>query len=197
MIGEGGRLEHERKENMNDTIQLEKLVLRMVRRFTRFHDNMELKCVRTPRTLNLSFCAHADDVPRIIGSNGLTIRALRAVVQAMADSLQVKVNLNVMEPKVGKRLVQEPFRVNPDYQITEDEQLLREVGGAIFNDGVSVNWVSTDTESATLVLVVEAERNQYDQELERSLSTIWNAIGKSHGKKLCVEIELREPVAGQ
>ena len=170
---------------------IEGLLRAMVEGFTRFHDDLHICSTATPRTLFISVTAHTDDTGKLIGSGGGMVKALGRVLEALGDAQQTRVNLTVNEPKNGQRQVQDPFQHNLDYDVAAESDLLLRVGRAIFHDAVEVTTVSTGPETTVLILLVDGERLTQDVELERALSTIFNAIGKSKGRILFVEMDLK------
>ena len=173
---------------MNDATKLADLLKTAVRGFTQFHDDMKVKIAQPTRhSLFLSFQAHRDDMGKLIGEGGCMVKAMRQVAQAMGDSIQTRVRLNIVEPVKGEKQPTPPPKKNPAYRIEPEVALLQGIGEMIFNDGVTVKSLDVDDESSVLVLIAD---EQHDDALAFHLNTIFTAIGRTQGRKLSVEVDM-------
>ncbi len=172
----------------NETREQEMIdvLVAVIKGFTRFHADIAIEPWRTPQRLICSVRAHADDVPKIIGTGGVTVRALGVVGSRMIGGTPVV--LSVMTPTVGRRMSPEPFRFNKDYNADADFNLLTQVARMIFVGQCTGNVTRINSEVLLMTLQVPAALNVPDSELDEALNLIWTAIGKANGYTLSVEV---------
>lgn len=173
---------------MTDTKQIHDLLEAMVKGFTRWHDDLEIKTHETDQSVTFSIASHADDTGKIIGVSGVMVKALQLVLDEMGNAIQKRVRLIVCEPSCGQKMAQDPFSFDSKYQVKPQRDLLERVAHACSNDGASVHVTHHGPEITVLVLTLDTEYGRKDSALERALSTIFNAIGKSHGANLFVDL---------
>jgi len=63
-----------------------------------FPEDVVIKKTETPSTVSFLVAARASDIPKIIGKSGLTIRALRTLLNASADKRNMTATLEIIEP---------------------------------------------------------------------------------------------------
>ena len=169
----------------NDMTEIKELLLDIAKGITRFHEHLFLNVVETPRTVNLSFAAHADDISKLIGGHGKTVGALRLILRRCFKDKDRLARLNVAEATVGEKLPQDPFKANPEYDTAYEIELLQDAMEMITGEKPAVEEIKTDAESSTLVV---RHPMAPDKELETALSVLWHAVGKAGGRKLYVEL---------
>ena len=63
-----------------------------------FPEDVIIKKMETPSSVTILVSARPSDIPKIIGKNGNTVRALRTLLMASAEKRNLTVTLEIIEP---------------------------------------------------------------------------------------------------
>lgn len=162
------------------------LLMDAVKGFTRFHSDLVIESHETHSGLFVSIQTHADDMPKLIGSSGCMIAALRCICDAIGQVRGKSIVLDVSEPKKGSKLPQDGYRYDENYNPGLVVPLLERFSEAIWCDSVEIKMVNIGREVTAFIIDSEVPR---DRNLSNALSTVVHAIGKAHGRKLYVEVD--------
>ena len=161
----------------------------LVRGLIRFKDDLRVETVNTLRSKTITVTAHADDTPKIIGSQGVNFKAIQKIADAIGEQLSQRITFVVTDPVVGQRFSQEKFKTDASYDPAAELDLLEQIGWSICDGDVRVEWVKTNDQSGTIMMLLDGNKMDYDPELEVALDTIFNAIGKAKGFIIHVELD--------
>lgn len=179
--------------------ELKKDFLLLVNSFTQFPQNMKVDVGEMEASITLTVQAHADDTRKLIGGQGGHYRALKVIFAAIAMRIGKKFRFDIAEPETGVQLPLTPFVQNPNWEKTETEKLLSHIVGRIFASPFTITHQAQSKKFSTFEVVVTD--TEYDdtllRELGDSMSKIFNAIGKSHGHLLYVDLVKKEKGKGK
>lgn len=179
--------------------ELKKDFLLLVNSFTQFPRNMTVEVGEMEASITLTVQAHADDTRKLIGGQGGHYRALKVIFSAIAMRIGKKFRFDIAEPQTGVQLPLTPFVQNPDWEKTETEKLLGHIVGRIFDKPFTIAHQAQSKKFSTFEVIITDM--DYDdvllRELGEAISKIFNAIGKSHGHLLYVDLVKKEKGKGK
>ena len=186
---------------MNETTDSPKdiivgLLTALAKSFTEHHDLLEITSTLEGDRVVVRWIAHPDDAAKIIGKGGGTFYAMKTIGLCATAKLGFEFHLTRIKDQSGE--TKDPNPKPPQYHQNwpRDEigELIRTTCENIFEGNVLVEWVTErGSESTANVSVGAAEKFAVPQEqLEDSLSTVFNAIGHVVGRKIYVKLRREE-----
>lgn len=171
----------------------ESLLYDLVAAFTRHPQDIRVEGRQLkPGSTLIELEVNRDDQPRVIGSRGKHIQALRTIFQYIAAREKREIRLILLEPTRGEREEERlEFRPNMDWQPDNTLALIERVLGRVLRKPFQVNAISAG-ETTNLEVAADKTEKEIIVALKPSLHPIFNAIGKNEGRQLF--IELPEPV---
>jgi hypothetical protein len=77
---------------------MEEFLRHVISSLVEFPDEVVIKKMETPTRVDFLVAARSNDLPKIIGKSGHTIRALRTLLNASARKRNLSVTLELVEP---------------------------------------------------------------------------------------------------
>lgn len=147
-------------------------------RYTKHPEALEVTGGQLGTQIMIAVRAHADDQPRIVGSQGRNIGALQGLARAFGACLGLNLKLTLLEPTQGFKLPREEFREDPDWQATNTKKLLGATITAVTHDVYTVTHKTVGGLSFFEIKPPPAA------ELGNWLHTIFHAIGRNEGRMI-------------
>lgn len=145
---------------------------------------LKISAVETARNLSLEIVPSPVDVSKIIGKQGANIKAISRIAEAMTHSIGKRIKIDVSSDTEESGF--KPYKFNPKYDAREEAALLSELMACVFHDGVTVKVAPLNTKTTALMI---SGAEHWENELEKDLATVFNAIGRNKGHDLIVEFE--------
>jgi predicted RNA-binding protein YlqC (UPF0109 family) len=179
---------------MNEQTEIETRLLAVLRPlvegFTRFHKDLKFNVISLGHSSTVAMSAHSDDVPRLIGSQGIMHHSLEVIAAALMRRVSPgrRTRLVVEEPKVGRRNGPAPYVSRPEWDATEFQKLVVRLCAALFNGTPSVGWHHGDDGWSVIEVVTEEETPS--RELSDAVARVIEAIGRNQGHKVYADVIL-------
>jgi predicted RNA-binding protein YlqC (UPF0109 family) len=176
------------------------LFRRLVTEIISHPENLVIETKLHTQSIVLTLQAHAADTPRLIGSGAATYNALVTV----AAALGARAGLRVSVPPIREPVVGEPgrYKFAPQEQWPKERivKLLTDITRAAFADSGAVEGKLFDDDasgSTTIELwVARNERGALVFALGAALRTLFDAIGKSNGRIIYLDVIAKKEIEG-
>jgi predicted RNA-binding protein YlqC (UPF0109 family) len=178
---------------MDTTKKDEALLRAIIDGFTKHADTLIIESEeRGERATMMNLWAHRSDHPKIIGSQGKHIQALRTIFLYIAKRERRDISIMINEPKHGEREEMPPYMDDPTWEPDESIALMRSILDRVLLRPYKVVPHENDEQTILYVTPNEAEQRIADG-MKPYLHTIFHAIGKQQGRKLYVDTQRAIP----
>lgn len=171
----------------NDAVEF---IRELAKGFTKHHRDLQIDGAELPSRNVLTIQAHKADHPRLVGTQGVNIRALQTLIAAFGEKAAKLHTLTLLDPRVGQREESQPFAPDPKWKPKATMDRLRRTLDATMPCAYTI--AHADVGELTTFEVVPAEnalplieRGDY----ARALHVIFHAIGKNEGRQIHVEVQ--------
>lgn len=144
------------------------------------------------KSLKITIQAHAADTGRLIGEGGANYNALVALMSTIGARYGIRVNIApIKEPVVGES-ERYRFHSNPNWPKQNIMGLIKQISRCAFSYPDQIEVVAhDDAETLSTTIEVMVARNETEatvRVLQRAYNVLFDAIGKSNGRILYVDI---------
>lgn len=143
-------------------------------------------------SMTITIQAHLADTARLIGEGALTYRALSALARAIGAQRGLRINIPPIREPVTGEPERYKFAANPDWPKAEIDKLLDDTCRAAFCHpeiiGIAYDHDDENITSTAEVTVSRSEPAEVVAAMSASLSRVFDAIGRNHGRLFVVDV---------
>lgn len=159
----------------------------LVQGFLAHPGELEIHAAMAGRNVLVIECqATRTDTPRLVGSKGAMIRAVRTVMHYWCAVVGVRLHLNILEPKESAAAVIRPFRPNLTWD-AQDDAKAKAVLEAIIDPLAQPGEVMVKVMEASTVFWIT---HKVPQEVVEAVATVMDAWGRNNGRAIIVTAAL-------
>jgi predicted RNA-binding protein YlqC (UPF0109 family) len=170
----------------NETTELVSLFRSLVEAFINYPSDLQIASRDGQFSTTLTVTAHADDQRKVIGQKGIMFRALSTILKLIGGAHKKNIRLIINEPVTGDRQPLVAFHSQDDWDAKKVARLAESVCEKIFNGLCAVQIENVTGTSYVVVNVPKSSVNM--PETEEALGCLFDAIGKSIGRILILEL---------
>lgn len=163
--------------------------------YTRWGDDLMVDATRSSLTgtINISIQAHRDDHPKLVGTAGQHILALKLILGFMGQKLGAPIRVTLLDPYKGDKHPLTPFKPDPDFDAEPIQKLLAKILDMTFTVPPIIEMTESDT-TTTFEIASRSEStkvlnqgNDGPSDLVQSLHYLFHAIGKARGRLIYID----------
>lgn len=130
------------------------------------------------------------DMPRVVGSGAVHVRAMEKLVELMGRRSGLSMRFRLIEPEPGNSSRHGGFKPNPNWNSEPFMTLLGGVGDAIFRYGCKVENFDDDAIGETTMDLVASTKEQAElvEFVSGPVKLLWNAMGKANGRLIFANV---------
>ena len=178
--------------HVGDTPEPVALLRRLLVEMVSHPENLLVESRLLSASMTITLQAHAADTARLIGEGAMTYRAINIIMRAVGAQLGTRISI----PPVREPVVGEPerykFTANPDWPKDRILELLADTVRACFcfPDAISIAPDHDDDNITTTaeITVSRSEPAELVDALQKSLTRVFDAIGRNHGRLFAIDI---------
>lgn len=156
------------------------LLRELVKAYTRHPETLKVDGADMTAAVVMTIKGDRDDHPKLVGSAGKHIQAIRTIFAVVGAKMGRKINITLLEPDMGTKGSPTTFTANPNWDSGPLLELLGKVLDASMPCDYELNPVRIS--DLTTIEVIPAQWCElYEEEFPAALHAIFHAIGKTQG----------------
>lgn len=136
----------------------------------------------------ITISTHLADMPKVIGSMGKTVNALKILVAFAAKKRNETVDFTVLEPHIGRKAPEPPFQANEAWDNFDNRRIqkkIKEICDQVCDGEILIHFNNAPDKSRTFFDIC----GRIHDDLKGALQTVIYAIGKSNKRMLSVQFK--------